>query len=306
MVLCCGEALIDFLNVPGEKECFSAAPGGSPFNTAVACARLDVPTALFTCLSGDLFGERLFDHLRKNGGETACVLRSEAPSTLAFADRSSSETRYAFFVKGTADRMIQPRDIPQQLPEDVEASAVGSLATVLRPIADSLLLLVRREHGRRLVSFDPNVRESLINDREEYLARFFELVRFSHLVKASDKDLQWLFPTSSIEEAASSLLARGAELVVVTQGSAGSLAFTTNETSSVPSPPTRVSDTIGAGDSFHGAVLAWLHREGLLSPGKPGELTESRLGEMLRFAGAAAAITCTRPGADPPRRDELE
>jgi fructokinase len=177
---------------------------------------------------------------------------------------------------------------------------------VLRPVADSLLALIKREHSRRVISFDPNIREVMIDDRESYLRRFFEILQHSCVVKASDQDLAWLFPTNSIEEAASSLLARGAELVLVTQGPNGSQAFTRNESAAVEAPRAEVKDTVGAGDSFHGAVLAWLWREDKLTPGSPGSLSEEELRRLLSFATHVAGITCTREGADPPRLSELD
>ncbi len=305
MVLCCGEALIDFIKPSGDDDCYHAAPGGSPFNTAIAAARLGVPTGFYSRISEDMFGERLVEHLRENGVDMSYVTRSKDPSTLAFVDKSGHDVSYAFFAKGSADRSISTADLPAFLPESIRALALGSLATILEPVADSLLALIKREYGGRLVSFDPNIRERMIQDRQAYVNRFFEIVRHSHVVKASDQDLGWIFPTSSIEEAASSLLARGPELVLVTQGAAGSLAFTTDESVGVPAPRTDVVDTVGAGDTFHGAVLAWLYREEALAPGIPGSLGEDDLGRLLAFAAQASAVTCSRAGADPPRIEEL-
>jgi fructokinase len=306
MILCCGEALIDFIRPGADDGCFYASPGGSPFNTAIAAARLGVPTGFYSRISGDMFGEQLVDHLKNNAVDISYLQRSKDPSTLAFVDKSGEEAIYAFFAKGSADRSLSPSDLPGPLPESIQALALGSLATILDPIADTLLTLIKREHGERLVSFDPNIRENMIDDRQAYLARFFDIVHHSHVVKASDQDLSWVFPTSSVEEAASSLLTRGAELVLVTQGSSGSMAFTNDESVAVPAPVVDVVDTVGAGDSFHGAVLAFLHREDALTPGRPGSLGEEELRRLLSFAAEAAAITCTRSGADPPRIDELQ
>ncbi len=305
MILCCGEALIDFIRTGADDACYYASPGGSPFNTAIAAARLGVPTGFYSRISEDMFGDQLVGHLKDNGVDVSYVERSEDPSTLAFVDKSGGEVSYAFFAKGSADRSLSPSDLPGPLPESIRAIALGSLATILDPIADTLLAFIKGEHGKRLVSFDPNIRRNMIEDRQAYLGRFFDIVCHSHVVKASDQDLAWIFPTSSIEEAASSLLSRGTELVLVTQGATGSLAFTTDESVGVEAPQTEVVDTVGAGDSFHGAVLAWLHREGALVPGRPGTLGEEELRRLLHFAGRAAAITCTRSGADPPRIDEL-
>lgn len=305
MVLCCGEALIDFIKPSGDEGCYYAAPGGSPYNTAIAAARLGVPTGFYSRISEDMFGERLLGHLKENGVDVSYVERSKDPSTLAFVDKGGADVAYAFFAKGSADRSIYPSDLPASLPKTIRALALGSLATILEPVADTLLAFVKREHGERLVSFDPNIRERMIGDRQAYLNRFFEIVRHSHVVKASDQDLAWIFPTSSIEEAASSLLFRGPELVLVTQGATGSLAFTTNESVGVQAPKTDVVDTVGAGDTFHGAVLAWLYREEALEPGLPGSLGEEDLRRLLEFGAKAAALTCTRSGADPPRIDEM-
>ena len=306
MVLCCGEALVDFIKPATGEECFFPAPGGSPFNTAIAAARLEVPTAFFSRISRDLFGRQLVQHLERNDVDISYLQRSDDPTTLAFVDKSGDEVSYAFFAKGSADRSIYPEDLPTVLGDRIRAIALGSLATVLQPVADTLLTLVKREHSHRVVSFDPNIRKMMIEDRESYLRRFYEILYHSSVVKASDQDLAWLFPTSSIEEAASSLLARGAELVLVTQGPSGSQAFTKNDSVAVEAPRTEVRDTVGAGDSFHGAVLAWLWGEEKLSPGSPGSLSEEELRRLLTFATRVAGITCTRQGADPPRLSEID
>jgi len=186
---------------------------------------------------------------------------------------------------------------------EVKAVHLGTLGLVLEPMASSLAALVRREHGRRLVMLDPNIRPVLTTD-PQYRPRLDSLISQSTIVKASDADLDWLFQGLDRMAAARALLARGPKMVVVTLGAKGAVGMTASAEVRVPAPAVRVVDTIGAGDAFGAALLAWLHDHGRLS--RDLRLDREELRAALEFACLVASITCTRPGADPPRRAELK
>jgi fructokinase len=335
MVTCVGEALIDFIplehhNHPGTP-CFLPSPGGSPFNTAISLARLSVPTGFLGKLSRDFFGDMLADTLSNNGVDTSMLQRSDKNTTLAFVTRDDQgDARYAFFAEDSADRNLSVDELPEHLPGDpnsgdpgngdpdnghlhngdlpTEEGALlfGSISTLMEPGASTIERLVERESARRVVSFDPNVRANLIPDREAYRQRFEHLVSHTSIVKISDDDLAWVYPDAPAETAARRLLRLGTRLVVLTFGAEGSLALTNTLLASAPAAATEVSDTIGAGDSFHGGFIAWLQHHDHLSRAGIDELTQEDLRQALIYAATVSGITCSRPGADPPRAAEVD
>jgi len=165
---------------------------------------------------------------------------------------------------------------------------------------------VEREGGRILVSFDPNIRPTLIPDRAAYLEKFEGLCASCAIVKASDSDLEWLYGSSPIGDIVSHILGLGPDLVFATLGEKGSLAATKRAKASIEAFRVPIADTIGAGDTFHAAILAALDRKGVATRAELSALEEGELLSLLRFASAAAAINCTRQGTDPPRMEELE
>jgi fructokinase len=310
MIVFTGEALIDFIPVrdAGGKRAYQPAPGGSPYNSSIAAARLDVPARFFGGISHDFFGDTLARNLRSNGVDTELVKRSDNPTTLAFVDKSpNGEARYAFFPNSAADRFILPADLPR-LGDDVAALAFGSISLLGEPSGTSIVQMVElsaRENGP-VISFDPNIRESLIGDEEAYRRRLDRCIAASTIIKVSDEDLMYIIPDASMETAARKLLDRGVALVVVTAGADGSRAFSSAGIAEAGAEKTKVVDTIGAGDSFHAALLAWLFHSSLLSRNSVAKLTVDQLTEMLRFAGAVAAKTCGSAGANPPRLAEVQ
>lgn len=306
MIVHTGEALIDFIPVSGEAgSLYRPVPGGSPFNSSIATARLGVPNAFLGKISTDFFGDQLFNHLRNNGVATDHIIRDDRLSTLAFVQRSASgDARYAFFAENAADRSLTSRELPSLSP-DVKAIQFGSISLIADPVGETIVSLVESERGKRVTSFDPNIRTSLISDDDHYRRRLARAIAASTIVKISDEDAMWIYPGRSPEAAAAEMVEAGVGLVVVTAGSDGAGAYTRDTNVSVPAETITVADTVGAGDSFHGGVLAWLHFTEKLDEASVLALSKEELSGMLRFAGAVSAITCSRAGNDPPRLDEL-
>ncbi len=301
MIVVCGEALIDVIhNGDGTQR---AAPGGGPFNTARALARLGVPTAFLGHLSSDAFGRELAGLLRDDGaGLQFATVGSEA-TTIAIADVDSQGlAEYEFLVEGTSAPNLTPDMVPQQFAADVSALHLGTLGLVLQPMASTLADLALREQGNRVVMLDPNIRAGLTPD-DEYRARLLTVVSQSTIVKGSDADLAWLFPDFDYETVADRILGYGVRLVVVTLGADGAFGAHGDLRLRVPAPQVEVVDTIGAGDAFGAALLAWLHDHDCVRPDL--RLEEGELRAALEYACLAAAITCTRPGADPPWKREM-
>jgi len=301
LIVVCGEALIDMIhNDDGTQR---AAPGGGPFNTARALARLGVPTAFLGHLSTDEFGQELAGLLEEDGVNLQYATFGAEKTTIAVADIDSEGlAEYQFLVHGTSAPNLIREMIPTDFGPAVSAIHLGTLGLVLEPMAETLETLADRERGKRMLMLDPNVRVGLTPE-SEYHERLRHVIAESSLVKASDADLAWLYPGLEYSQAAERILDEGVSVVVVTLGADGAFGAHGDIRIRVPAPQVHVVDTIGAGDAFGAALLAWLHDHDCISPEL--QLNETELREALEYACLAAAITCTRAGADPPRKWEL-
>jgi fructokinase len=192
--------------------------------------------------------------------------------------------------------------LPKEFAPEVNALHIGTLGLVLEPIASTLVELVARERGKRLVMLDPNVRVGLSDD-DDYRDRLLAVVSQSTIVKASKDDLAWLYAGLDYKQAADRMLGTGVKLVVVTLGAQGAFGAHGSHRISVSAPPVDIVDTIGAGDAFGAALLAWLHDHDAIRPEL--SLDGEQLKSALDYACLAASLTCARAGADPPRKSEM-
>jgi fructokinase len=287
-----GEALVDVV-APREGRP-AHAPGGSPLNVAVGLARLGIDTVLMTELGDDAYGDVVLDHLTASGvalHEGSVVPTSTTSTATATLDEHGAAA-YSFDLRWNLG--------PRTLPADVSGLHVGSLGAALRPGRASVLGLVDQAVERGLlVTFDPNARPVLAPDAESAWRDVRELAEAADLVKLSDEDVAFLRPGAPPTDVARSLLTGRARLVVVTAGGTDALAVSVEGQVSVRSRATDVVDTVGAGDSFMAALVAVALEHGL------DDLHGDRVAGYLHAAHAAAAITVSRRGADPPRREEL-
>ncbi|OUM02823.1 carbohydrate kinase family protein [Variovorax sp. JS1663] len=308
MFVVCGEALMDVyvLEATATGLRMDARIGGSPFNVAVGLARLGRRAALLTGLSRDAAGERLVQALAAEGVDPRLVVRSDAPSTLSVVSvDAAGMPHYTFYGHGTADRAIHADNLPA-LPAEARVLQFGSYALVVEPTGSALRALAARERGRRLVAYDPNVRLNVEPDLARWRQTVEAMAALAHIVKVSDEDLERLYPGSAPGEVARGWLAAGAHLVVLTRGAQGSEAWTHRLHATEAAVPVTVVDAVGAGDTFQAALLTWLDERGALSTEGLAALDAAGLAALLRFASRAAAITCSRRGADMPRRAELD
>lgn len=294
VIVVAGESLIDLVpdGAAGPLSPLLPRPGGGPYNTAVALGRIGAEAAFCSRVSTDAFGEALLDGLRAAGVATGLVQRGPEPTSLAVATVGpDGSARYGFYVEGTADRLFA---LPERLPEGVRAVAFGTCSLALEPGASAYEALLRRAYrDGALTLLDPNIRPGLIPDPAAYRERFAGWLPYVSLLKLSEEDAGWLGGTP--EE----WLATGPAAVVLTRGAEGLTVFTPGGEVSVPGVPVRVVDTIGAGDTVNAALLHGLAGRA------PAALSGEEWRELLSFAARAAAITCTRAGAEPPYGHEL-
>lgn len=292
-----GEALVDL--VVALDGSITPKLGGGPYNVARALGRLGIPVHFIASISTDRFGEQLLQGLVDDGVGIEMVSRTHAPTTLALAHLSAGgSAEYSFYFEGTSapDLSEWPSD------DHPDAVHLGTLGLVLQPMADTLEHYVQGLAPTTLVMLDPNCRPSVPFEREQYSARLQRVASLAHVVKISADDAEFLEPGVQPRAVARDLVDAGATVVLLTRGADGTEVITAAGERLVPSLPVTVADTIGAGDSFGAAFLAaWL------SSGR-GIADLVDLDAVQRAAEAAnqvAAITCSRVGADPPRRNEL-
>lgn len=311
MYLVCGEALFDFFSEteadgPASQVNYKAIAGGSPFNVAVGLRRLGVESALFAGLSTDYLGRRLQRVLLNEGVSPRYLLDFDAPTTLAMvAVGANGSPHYSFRGEGCADRQLSLAHLPELGPE-VRGLHVGSFSLVVQPIADTLLALVQRESGRRLISLDPNVRLNPQPDIELWRSRIATLVQYADLIKVSDEDLSLLYPDRDPNEVIGGWLEHRCQLAFLTRGGQGATVFSRHHgVWSLPACPVEIADTVGAGDTFQAALIAWLTEQQLDDVEGLHSLTVDHINGMLDFAMRAAALTCTKTGPDLPYRKHL-
>lgn len=306
MIVVSGEALMDVFDTgpTPQGQGLDARIGGSPLNVAIGLARLGQPVGFFGGIGRGFLGDRLLQALRDEGVDTTPVARPAAPTTLGLVGLDAQGVAdYAFYGTGGADRLLVEADLAR-VPE-AAAFHFGSYAMVVEPSGSTLRTLARRESRRALVSYDVNVRTTVESDPARWRATLEAMIPHTDLLKLSDEDFVRLFPGVDPQQAAVQWLQRGVAAVVLTRGAAGASAWTADGPVTAPPAPATVVDTVGAGDTFQAALLAGLAETGRLSPAALRATTAPQWSALLAFAARAAALTCTRRGADLPRRDEL-
>ncbi|WP_327351411.1 carbohydrate kinase family protein [Streptomyces sp. NBC_01304] len=303
MIVVAGEALIDLVPQAGGDVLAPLRParGGGPYNTAVALGRLGAEVGFCSRISTDAFGQALVGHLRDEGVDVSLVQRGPEPTTLALAALDEhGAAAYSFYVEGSADRLFATPG-EAQLPGSVRALSFGTCSLALEPGASAYEELMRREAGRGVfVALDPNIRAGLIPDADAYRARFKSWLPHVSLLKLSEEDAQWLGPDVP------GWLAAGPAAVVVTRGAGGLTVFTRGGGEvSVPGERVEVVDTIGAGDTVNAALLHDLSLRDALSADAMDALPAEVWRKVLAYAARAAAVTCSRAGAEPPYATEV-
>jgi fructokinase len=301
-----GEALVDLVET-GDDEPRLARPGGSPYNVAIGLARLGRPAAFVGRLSRDPLGSILRRHAERSEVDLSLSVDAYEPTTVALVTLDAQgAAQYRFGVDGTADFRFTATELAR-VPDSVGAVHFGSLASWLGP-GDAVIAerIGQLRAAGAAVSYDPNVRPHLQPDAAAARAQIEAALPLAHLVKTSEEDLDHVHPGEAIDDVVADWLRHGPSVVVVTHGGDGASAYTAGGSVRRAPVPVDVVDTVGAGDAFMSGLLDALAERSLLTaaalsaPPSPDEL-----GAVLDDAGLVAAITCSRAGANPPRRGEL-
>jgi fructokinase len=297
-----GEALIDIIVDPAGNV--TSVVGGAPLNTARTIARLGVPATFLGGVSRDAFGARIMRLLEADGVGYALGEQVDEPTTLAIAqiDADGAAT-YRFMMEGTLAAAVTPRAALSHIGTECSALHVGTLGLVLQPLADASAAVVAAAPADRLVMVDPNCRPSVMTSSDVFDRTLQAVLERADVVKVSGDDLAFIYPSIETHDAAVRLQRESGAVVLFTDGARSVHVLTESDDVVLEVPRVTVVDTVGAGDSFSGGFLAQWLSKGL------GRADVANLDEVLsaaRFGIAVAAITCQRPGADPPNVQEVE
>ncbi|MBC7478313.1 MAG: carbohydrate kinase, partial [Pseudorhodobacter sp.] len=285
--------------------CFAPYAGGAVMYTAIALGRLGAPSGFFSGLSNDMLGEILNDTLQASHVDTAYCARSNRPTTVAFVKLVDGQATYAFYDENTAGVTLSQNQLPT-LPPQVDTLFFGGISLVNDPAASTYAALQARESATRVTMIDPNIRLGFIAGKEgPYRARIESMIARADIVKLSDDDLAWVMGDGETETLVRQIIAMGPKLVFVTEGAVGARAITATQNRFVAAQKIVVADTVGAGDTFNAGALAALHQAGALTKARLAAVTNAELDAALSLGTRAAAITCSRPGANPPWANEL-
>jgi fructokinase len=289
----CGEVLIDVL--PSGP-----VVGGGPANTAKALARLGHDVHFIDGISSDAFGQSARAELLRDGVNLDLAQLSDKPTCTATVTLDAAgAASYEFLIDGTATFDFAASWLPDPYRYQPQVLHIGTLVTVIEPGASALYDWAMQVAEFAPIVFDPNIRPSVQPDRDLYEAAVEKWAALSAVIKVSDDDLAWLFPGQSIDDVANRWISDGVFLVVVTRGANGLVGFTADGRVEVPGVKVDVIDTVGAGDTVGAIVVEAMVAHGLI------ELRGEVLRSVLTRAAAAAAITCSRQGAQPPYKHEL-
>jgi fructokinase len=307
-VLVIGEALVDVVH--GINGDIKNIPGGSPANTAVALARLGTKTYMKARTSSDQFGTEIRNYLTNQNVNLDYSLVVDSPSSVIDAViQKDGSAKYEANLNGAADYGWTFAELNQEIDPDIQIIQLGSLTSYVEPGATNVekWFAQLRQSGKYLLTFDPNIRHPLDGQNEKDVRnRAKRLASLSHVVKASDEDLNWIFSNDNPKDSAINIIKSGASLVFVTLGKKG--AFVVNkelEIIEVPAKEIEVIDTIGAGDTFAAALITQLLENSWINENELEKLKTTDLTAILTNCALAATITCSRQGANPPHRLEV-
>ena len=306
MIICAGESLIDMVSFRGEAE-YTPHVGGSNFNSSIALGRLGADSYYFGAISNDSYGELIENTLRHSKVKEDFVIKTNRPTTLAYADVIEGIAEYTFVDEHSAGRLLDQSSLKPFLVglKKAKALLVGGISLQAEPCGSSWQWLIGEVSGHLPIYFDANIRPDFIEDKQSFFDRFIELTSKVDIIKISDEDYRYLYGAQDFSETSKGWLNNGVKLVILTLGSDGAKVLYSDHEVSVQSNKVDVLDTIAAGDTFNAGFLLSLDKQGLLDRESLHSIAEAQLKTALTFANKVASITVTKKGANPPWLEEL-
>ena len=305
MILCSGENLIDFVPVSKNTEIFKACVGGSPLNTAIGLGAMNAPVYFFSRISNDFFGRKIISFLKKNNVKTNLIQKTSDKTTLGFVS-NRNKPEFSFYANQTADRNLSQYDFKKNVLKKIILAHFSSISLVLKPGSETYFKIIKNLKKTSLISIDPNIRSSLIENKNNYLTRFKQFLKLADIIKLSDEDFNYLSNYNNPDKVIPNWIQKNnISFVILTLGEKGSILYTKKLRMFIKSHKVKVADTVGAGDIFQAAVINYLYKSKNLSDDKLLNLKKSDWEKCLKFASKAAAINCTKEGCYPPTEREI-
>tara|TARA_B100000902_G_scaffold228352_1_gene216793 strand:+ start:2474 stop:3403 length:930 start_codon:yes stop_codon:yes gene_type:complete len=305
MILCSGENLIDFVPVSKNTEIFKACVGGSPLNTAIGLGAMNAPVYFFSRISNDFFGRKIISFLKKNNVKTNLIQKTSDKTTLGFVS-NRNKPEFSFYANQTADRNLSQYDFKKNVLKKIILAHFSSISLVLKPGSETYFKIIKNLKKTSLISIDPNIRSSLIENKNNYLTRFKQFLKLADIIKLSDEDFNYLSNNNNPDKVIPNWIQKNnISFVILTLGEKGSILYTKKLRIFIKSYKVKVADTVGAGDIFQAAVINYLYKSKNLSNDQLLNLKKSDWEKCLKFASKAAAINCTKEGCYPPTEREI-
>ena len=302
MIICAGESLIDMVSFRGEPE-YTPHVGGSNFNSSIALGRLGADSYYFGAISNDSYGELIENTLRHSKVKEDFVIKTNRPTTLAYADVVDGIAEYTFVDEHSAGRLLDQTSLKPFVNRVMKAKAlvVGGISLQAEPCGSSWQWFIEQVSGQLPIYFDANIRPDFIENKQSYLNRFVKLTSKVDIIKISEEDYRYLYGAQDFNKVSKVWLDNGVKLVIFTLGSEGSkVIFDNDKEVFVKSKKVDVVDTIAAGDSFNAGFLLSLDEQGLLDRVSLDIISDTQLEKALSYANKVASITVTKKGANPP------
>ena len=302
MIIYAGESLVDMVSFRGEPE-YTPHVGGSNFNSSIALGRLGADSYYFGAISNDSYGELIENTLRHSKVKEDFVIKTNRPTTLAYADVVDGIAEYTFVDEHSAGRLLDQTSLKPFVNRVMKAKAllVGGISLQAEPCGSSWQWLIEQVSGHLPIYFDANIRPDFIENKQNYIARFEGLTSKVDIIKISEEDYRYLYGAQDFNKVSKVWLDNGVKLVIFTLGSEGSkVIFDNGKEVFVKSKKVDVVDTIAAGDSFNAGFLLSLDEQGLLDRVSLDIISDTQLEKALSYANKVASITVTKKGANPP------
>jgi fructokinase len=300
MIICAGESLVDMVSFRGEPE-YTPHVGGSNFNSSIALGRLGADSYYFGAISNDSYGELIENTLRHSKVKEDFVIKTNRPTTLAYADVVDGIAEYTFVDEHSAGRLLDQKALNPFIKRVMKAKAllVGGISLQAEPCGSSWQWFIEQVSGQLPIYFDANIRPDFIENKQSYLNRFVELTSKVDIIKISDEDFRYLYGAKDFNEVSKSWLDNGVKLIILTLGSEGSKVIYGNGNEVfAESLKVDVVDTIAAGDTFNAGFLLNLDEQDLLDREGLNTINNDQLTRALNFANKVASITVARKGAN--------